>query len=58
MQQRGSEPANQDAAALVKNFMRNLRASRPSEAASAAYFQELSVKGGAGVQIERDGSNR
>jgi len=58
MWQGGSVPADQDGAALLKNFMRNLWESTLSEAASTNSPQGLGVKEGTGVQVELDGPNR
>lgn len=56
-QQRGLEPAIEDGAALIANFMRNLRASGQSKVASAGDPQRLGVEEGEGAQTELDGSN-
>ena len=48
----------QDSGALVSNFMRSLRESGPSKAASASSPQRLGAEEGMGAQAELDDSNR
>ena len=58
MQQMGLAPAVQESGALVANFMRNLRASGLSEAASVSSPQRVGIEERAGAQVEPDSSTR
>ena len=50
-------PTDQDRAALLSNFMRNLRESRLTQSASTSNPQDFGVEEDTGAQMEPGGSN-